>query len=81
MADQIGHLPEAGNLAVLDGEPGVLQHARLRHLRALLPQHALRHDAYEFSYVLDDHIRNVSVIPSEAKESISTLHLGPSILD
>ena len=55
MADQIGHLPDPGNLAVLNGKPGVLQHADLGHLRALLPHHALRHDAYEFSYVLDYH--------------------------
>ena len=55
MADQIGHLAEPGNLAVLDGEPGVAEHACLRHLGALLPQHALRYDPDEFANVSNQH--------------------------
>ena len=55
VADQIGHLPESHNLPVLDSEPGVMQHARLRHLGALLPQHARRHDSDEFTDVFDNH--------------------------
>ena len=53
---QIGHLAESCNLPVLDDEPGILQYTRLRHLGALLPQHARRHDPDEFTDVFDkDH--------------------------
>ena len=53
-ARQVGHLAEGLDLAVLDGEPGVAEHAGLRHLGALLPQDARRHDPDEFADVFDE---------------------------
>ena len=59
-ARQVGHLAEGLDLAVLDGEPGVAEHAGLGHLGALLPQDARRHDPDEFADVLDEDHRYCS---------------------
>ena len=72
----IGHLAEPGDLAVLDGEPGVAEHAGLRHLCALLPQDARRHDPDEFADVLYKYHSNASVIPSPKGEGI---YIHPSL--
>ena len=54
MADQIGHLAEIGNPAVLDGQPGVAQHAGLALRRAFHAQHTLRLNARQQSDVIDN---------------------------
>ena len=50
------HRTEIHDPAVLHAQPGVVEDASLRHLHALLAQHALRHDADQFAYVGNYHI-------------------------
>ena len=65
------HGPEAGDPAVLQGDPGILQDARIRHGFPLLPKHAFRNDPGKFPYVDDqDHTSRVSSLRNRIESSM-----------
>ena len=49
------HLSKGGNAAILNPQPGILQHPGLLLRRSLHPKHPLRLNSYQFSDVCNYH--------------------------